>query len=52
MFKYLHFFTLALNDKLREHSILHIMESLGENKKEWEDKKKQQKLEIIGADYT
>jgi hypothetical protein len=36
LFKNLHFYTLALNDKLREYPMLTVMEQYGENSQEWD----------------
>jgi hypothetical protein len=42
LFKYMHFYTLALNDKFLDHKILHVMEELNPNlaeKQAWLEEK-------------
>ena len=42
LFKYMHFYTIALNDKFLDHKILHVMEELNPNlaeKQAWLEEK-------------
>jgi short-subunit dehydrogenase involved in D-alanine esterification of teichoic acids len=45
-----HVFTLSLNDMLREHAMLRVMEGTGPGKAEWERQKGEQRRQIVGTE--
>ena len=45
-------YTLALNDKMRDHALLSVMEELGPKAQEWERARTAEKAKILGESYN